>query len=62
MWPKTDLAYRTSSGAIIPVDISDPKKLNNSMLDLLIPGIKPSERDRLLKAIIGGNQDRPKLP
>jgi len=60
--PKTDLAYRTSSGAIIPVDISDPKKLNNSMLDLLIPGIKPSERDRLLKAIIGGNQDRPKLP
>ena len=60
--PKTDLAYRTSSGAIIPVDISDPKKLNNSMLDLLIPGIKPSERDSLLKAIIGGNQDRPKLP
>jgi len=60
--PKTDLAYRTSSGAIIPVDISDPKELNNSMLDLLIPGIEPSERDRLLKAIIGGNQDRPKLP
>lgn len=60
--PKTDLAYRNSSGAIIPVDISDPKKLNNSMLDLLIPGIEPSERDRLLKAIIGGNQDRPKLP
>ena len=60
--PKTDLAYRTSSGAIIAVDISNPKKLNDSMLDLLIPGIEPSERDRLLKAIIGGNQDRPKLP
>ncbi len=48
----TELAY-IRNGKIVPVDLSSSDAMNKSMLELLIPGIKPLERDKLAKAIKG---------
>lgn len=48
----TELAY-IRNGRIVPVDLSSSDAMNKSMLELLIPGIKPLERDKLAKAMKG---------
>ena len=48
----TELAY-IRNGRIVPVDLSSSDAMNKSMLELLIPGIKPLERDKLAKTMKG---------
>tara|TARA_R100000951_G_scaffold111140_1_gene109815 strand:- start:2 stop:1513 length:1512 start_codon:yes stop_codon:yes gene_type:complete len=48
----TELAY-IRNGKIVPVDLSSSDAMNKSILELLIPGIKPLERDKLAKAMRG---------
>jgi hypothetical protein len=53
--PKTDLAYMRK-GEIIPVDLSNPKAMSKTVLELLNPGIKAQELNKLLKAINIGDK------
>ena len=50
--PDTDLAYM-KSGRIISVDLSSPDAANKTILELINPGIKLFELNKLLKAIKG---------
>jgi len=53
--PKTGLAYMRK-GEIIPVDLSSPKAMSKTVLELLNPGIKAQELNKLLKAINTGDK------
>ena len=47
--PKTGLGYYRK-GRIIPVDLSSPRAMSKTVLELLNPGIKAQELNKLLKA------------
>jgi len=53
--PKTGLAY-IRKGEIIPVDISSPRAMSKTVLELLNPGIKAQELNKLLKRINTGDK------
>ena len=53
--PNTGLAYMRK-GEIIPVDLSSPKAMSKTVIELLNPGIKAQELNKLLKAIDTGNK------
>ena len=53
--PKTGLGYYRK-GEIIPVDLSSPKAISKTVIELLNPGIKAQELNKLLKAIDTGDK------
>jgi len=53
--PKTGLAYMRK-GEIIPVDLSSPKAMSKTVLELLNPDVKAQELNKLLKAIDTGDK------
>ena len=53
--PKTGLGYYRK-GEIIPVDLSSPRAMSKTVLELLNPGIKAQELNKLLNSIDTGNK------
>jgi len=53
--PKTGLGYYRK-GEIIPVDLSSPRAMSKTVLELLNPGIKAQELNKLLKLIDTGDK------
>lgn len=54
--PKTGLGYYRK-GEIIPVDLSSPKAMSKTVLELLNPGIKAQELNKLLNSIDTGDKN-----